>query len=173
MGGIPFERALNGGSCRDSMNNAALLFNKKLKSLIMELNSNLVQSKFVYADVYNMFSHFLVNYQSHGAYVTYLVHQFSRSIYRDMPDISMFIGFENYTTSCCKTLPGQFRGLLPCNPISEVCSNRSKYVFWDEAHPTDAVNVIFAKKLLDGDSKDMYPMNLHQLYYENVARRRF
>ncbi|RZC71934.1 hypothetical protein C5167_035087 [Papaver somniferum] len=147
VGCIPLERASNlnlqyptGGSCKDSMNKATVLFNAKLKSLIMELNSNLVQSKFVYADVYNMFSHLVDNYKSYG--------------------------FENYKTSCCQVLPGQLlRGLLPRTPASLLCRNRSKYVFWDWAHPTDATNVVIAKRFLDGNSADMYPMNIRQLYY--------
>ncbi|KAI3899195.1 hypothetical protein MKW92_005659 [Papaver armeniacum] len=145
VGCIPFERATNhqvttGGSCKESMNNATILFNTKLKSLVMELNSNLVESKFVYADVYNIFSRLVDNYQSYG--------------------------FENYTTSCCQILPGPLlQGLLPCSPTSIVCRNRSKYVFWDEAHPTEATNVVIARRFLDGDSMDMYPMNIRQLYY--------
>ncbi|KAI3923706.1 hypothetical protein MKW98_011336 [Papaver atlanticum] len=145
VGCIPFERATNhqvttGGSCKESMNNATIPFNMKLKSLVMELNSNLVDSKFVYADVYNIFSRLVDNYQSYG--------------------------FENYTTSYCQILPGLLlQGLLPSSPTSIVCRNRSKYVFWDEAHPTEATNVVIAKSFLDGDSTEMFPMNIHQLYY--------
>ncbi|KAI3932788.1 hypothetical protein MKW92_036233 [Papaver armeniacum] len=154
VGCIPFERATNhqvttGGSCKESMNNATILFNTKLKSLVMELNSNLVESKFVYADVYNIFSRLVDNYQSYGAYRGNLITL-----------------FRNYTTSCCQILPGPLlQGLLPCSPTSIVCRNRSKYVFWDEAHPTEATNVVIAKRFLDGDSMDMYPMNIRQLYY--------
>ncbi|KAI3971034.1 hypothetical protein MKX01_024681, partial [Papaver californicum] len=60
VGCIPLGRTLNykswytaGDSCISAMNNAARLFNKKLKSLIIELNSNLVGSKFVYVDTYS------------------------------------------------------------------------------------------------------------------------
>lgn len=145
VGCIPFKRASNyqyptGGPCKDSINNAAVLFDTKLKILIIELNSNLVESKFVYADVYNMFSHLVDNYKSYG--------------------------FENYKTSCCQVLPGQLlRGLLPRTPASLLCRNRSKYVFWDWAHLTDATNVVIAKMFLDGNSTDMYRMNIRQLYY--------
>ncbi|CAL0330202.1 unnamed protein product [Lupinus luteus] len=41
---------------------------------------------------------------------------------------------------------------------SKVCWNRSKYVFWDPHHPSDAANVIIAKCLLDGDSNDIWPL---------------
>lgn len=144
VGCTPLERALNpsyttGGSCISFIDNAVILFNKKLKSLLKDLNSNLVGSKLLYADVYSILSHLIINYQSYG--------------------------FENYSSPCCKILPRALRGLLPCSPTSIVCSNRSKYVFWDMAHPTDATNVIIAKKLLYGDCKDIYPMNIRQLYY--------
>ncbi|KAI3994204.1 hypothetical protein MKX01_012461 [Papaver californicum] len=145
VGCTPLERSLNpsyttGDSCISFINNAVILFNKKLKSLLMDLNSNLVGSKFLCADVYSILSHLINNYQSYG--------------------------FENYNSPCCKILLGSaFQGLLPCSPTSIVCSNRSKYVFWDMAHPTDATNVIIAKRLLYGDSKDIYPMNIRQLYY--------
>ncbi|KAI3927038.1 hypothetical protein MKW92_026860 [Papaver armeniacum] len=144
VGCTPLEGALNpsyrkGDSCISFIDNAVILFNKKLKSLLLDLNSNLVGSKFLHADVYSILSHLISNYQSYG--------------------------FENYSSSCCKILPRAFQGLLPCSPTSIVCSNRSKYVFWDMAHPTDATNVIIAKKLLYGDSKAIYPMNIRQLYY--------
>ncbi|KAI3849470.1 hypothetical protein MKX03_033762 [Papaver bracteatum] len=144
VGCTPLERALNpsyttGDSCISFIDNAVILFNKKLKSLLMDLNSNLAGSKFLCADVYGILSHLISNYQSYG--------------------------FENYSSPCCKILPRALRGLLPCSPTSIVCSNRSKYVFWDMAHPTDATNVIIAKKLLNGDSKAIYPMNIRQLYY--------
>ncbi|MCL7038474.1 hypothetical protein MKW94_020245 [Papaver nudicaule] len=144
VGCTPLERTLNplyatGDSCISFVNNAAILFNKKLKSLLMELNSNLVESKFVYADVYSILSHLIDNYQSYG--------------------------FENYDSPCCKILAGAIQDLLPCSPTSILCGDRSKYVFWDMAHPTDATNVILAKRLLNDDSKDISPMNIRQLYY--------
>ncbi|KAI3846858.1 hypothetical protein MKX03_002849 [Papaver bracteatum] len=144
VGCTPLERALNpsyttGDSCISFIDNAVILFNKKLKSLLMDLNSNLAGSKFLCADVYGILSHLISNYQSYG--------------------------FENYNSPCCKILPRALRGLLPCSPTSIVCSNRSEYVFWDMAHPTDATNVIIAKKLLNGDSNAIYPMNIRQLYY--------
>ncbi|KAI3891569.1 hypothetical protein MKX03_033116 [Papaver bracteatum] len=163
VGCIPFERATNhqvttGGSCKESMNNVTISFNMKLKSLVMELNSNLVESKFVYADVYNIFSRLVDNYQSYGMYIGNLI-MLIRLCYFEL-------GFENYTTSCCQILPGPLlQGLLPCSPTSIVCRNRSKYVFWDDAHPTEATNVVIAKSFLDGDSTDMFPMNIRQLYY--------
>ncbi|KAI3932761.1 hypothetical protein MKW92_006611 [Papaver armeniacum] len=136
VGCIPLERSLNykGDSCFSAMNNAAMLFNKKLKSLILELNSNLVESKFVYGDSYSMFSHILNNYKSYG--------------------------FENYKTGCYNLVLDPTRGLH--NPVPSVCKDRSKYVFWDIAHPTEATHAILAKMFLE-DRHYTYPMTVRQL----------
>jgi hypothetical protein len=71
-------------------------------------------------------------------------------------------GFENANYACCY-VSGRFGGLVPCGPPSKVCEDRSKYVFWDPYHPSDATNVIIARRLMDGDSNDITPMNITQL----------
>ncbi|CAN1322419.1 GDSL esterase/lipase At4g16230 [Linum perenne] len=71
-------------------------------------------------------------------------------------------GFENANGACCYAA-GSHGGLIPCGPLSTVCTDRSKYVFWDPFHPTDAANVIITKRLLDGDLNDISPMNLRRL----------
>jgi len=60
-------------------------------------------------------------------------------------------------------MAGRFGGLIPCGPPSSICRDRSKYIFWDTWHPTDAANVVIAKRLLDGDHNDIFPMNVRQL----------
>ncbi|KAI3932758.1 hypothetical protein MKW92_006608 [Papaver armeniacum] len=145
VGCIPIERTLNykswyttSDSCISAMNNAAMLFNKKLKSLLIELNSNLVESKFVYVDSYGVISHIFENYKSYG--------------------------FEDYKTACWKVLPDSSWRLYRPAPL--VCKDRSKYVFWDFAHPTEATYLILANKVLeDRNSSYTYPMNIRQLYY--------
>lgn len=71
-------------------------------------------------------------------------------------------GFENADSSCCY-VAGKFGGLIPCGPPSKVCSDRSKYVFWDPYHPSDATNIIIARRLMDGGLEDIHPMNIRQL----------
>ncbi|XP_026418309.1 GDSL esterase/lipase At4g16230-like isoform X1 [Papaver somniferum] len=140
IGCVPFERALNklwnGGSCVAPINNAAMLFNTRLKALALELNSNLVGSQFLYADIYYIAWDLINNYQTYG--------------------------FENNDSACCRGL-GPYGGLGLCRPTSEVCSDRSKYIFWDLAHPSEAVNLLVANRLLDGDPNDIYPINIRQL----------
>jgi len=72
-------------------------------------------------------------------------------------------GFVNPSSACCH-VAGSFGGLVPCGPTSKVCWDRSKYVFWDPYHPTDAANVIVAKQLLDGASNYIWPHNLRGLF---------
>ncbi|KAJ4722002.1 GDSL esterase/lipase [Melia azedarach] len=139
IGCIPYQRDLNpvaGENCASFSNQLAQLFNAELKSLLSELSTSLRDSKFVYADVYRMVENILENYRSYS--------------------------FESPNSSCCQAA-GPHGGLLPCGPSSKVCSDRSKYVFWDQYHPSDAANIIVAKRLLDGDSNDISPINIRQL----------
>ena len=71
-------------------------------------------------------------------------------------------GFENANSACCY-LAGRFGGLIPCGPHSKICSDRSKHVFWDPYHPSEATNLLTARRLLDGDTNDITPMNIRQL----------
>ncbi|KAI3973271.1 hypothetical protein MKW92_022613 [Papaver armeniacum] len=145
IGCTPYQRDFNqpkaGDSCVESSNNLAKLFNTKLKRLIIELNSNLAGSKFLYANVYDVFNDVVVNYKSYG--------------------------FENPSSGCCH-LAGKHGGIVPCGPPCNVCPDRSKYVFWDAYHPSDAANVIIARKLVNGDTNAIYPMNLRQLFLSSV-----
>ncbi|KAM1086504.1 hypothetical protein ACFX2B_012001 [Malus domestica] len=71
-------------------------------------------------------------------------------------------GFVNANSACCH-VAGRFGGLIPCGPPSEVCRERSKYIFWDPYHPSDAANIIIARRLLYGNSNDISPINVLQL----------
>ncbi|CAN1281597.1 GDSL esterase/lipase At4g16230 [Linum perenne] len=139
IGCIPYIRDINpssGDKCATFPNELARSYNAKLKTLVQGLSKSLTGSYLVYADVYRIVSDIVTNYKSYG--------------------------FENASGACCH-LAGTHGGLIPCGPWSEVCSDRSKYVFWDPYHPSDATNVIMAKRLLDGGIDDIWPMNVRQL----------
>ncbi|XP_057809748.1 GDSL esterase/lipase At4g16230-like [Salvia miltiorrhiza] len=139
IGCIPFQREMNpsaGNECVDFPNQLAQLFNAQLRSLVQQLNTNLDGSNFIYADVYHIVHDIIRNYTSYG--------------------------FENSNSACCHSM-GRFGGLIPCGPTSKVCEDRSKYVFWDPYHPTDAANSIIAKRLMHGSAIDIWPMNIRQL----------
>ncbi|XP_047179033.1 GDSL esterase/lipase At4g16230-like [Vigna umbellata] len=139
IGCIPSQRDSNigaGDSCVSFPNQLAQLYNSQLKDLVTELNSNLEGSAFAYADVYQILDDILKNYVA--------------------------LGFVNPTSACCR-VAGRYGGLVPCGPTSKVCYDRSKYVFWDPYHPTDAANVIVAKNLLEGGSNYIWPRNIRGL----------
>ncbi|KAK4265912.1 hypothetical protein QN277_026900 [Acacia crassicarpa] len=140
IGCIPYQRDINypssGEKCASLANELAQSFNVQLKSLVKELNKNLEGSNYVHADVYHIVQDIFHNYRAYG--------------------------FENSNSSCCH-MAGRFGGLAPCLPGSTVCKDRSKYVFWDAFHPSDAANMIIAKRVLDGDTKDIWPINLRKL----------
>ncbi|KAK9084368.1 hypothetical protein Scep_030839 [Stephania cephalantha] len=139
IGCIPYQRDLNKMTTDDCValpNQLANLFNGKLRILVMKLRSNLEGSNFVYADAFACVSDIVQNYKAYG--------------------------FENPTSACCR-VAGRFGGLIPCAPPSKVCPDRSKYVFWDPYHPSEASNMIIAKRLTDGDSRYVYPINVRKL----------
>ncbi|CAM8905642.1 unnamed protein product [Rhodiola kirilowii] len=132
IGCIPYMRDTNPSkgrvNCYEYANQLAQLFNSKLEKLLSELSKELEGSAFVYANTYHIFSDILQNYASYG--------------------------FTNADSGCCHRA-GRHGGLIPCSPLSHVCPDRSKYVFWDPYHPTDAANVIIANRLLDGSAPDV------------------
>ncbi|KAF4370724.1 hypothetical protein F8388_025103 [Cannabis sativa] len=141
IGCIPYQRDINfklGDNCAALPNELAQSFNTQLRSLVLELNANLKGSKFVYANAYHVMKDILDNYIKYG--------------------------FEYQNSSCCCYLAGRFGGLIPCGPSSKVCLDRSKYVFWDAYHPSDASNVIIANHFLDGDTTFISPMNIRKLF---------
>ncbi|GER25622.1 GDSL esterase/lipase [Striga asiatica] len=139
IGCIPFQREINpsaGDGCAVFPNQLAQLFNAQLRGLLRDLSANLQHSTFVYADVYHIVDDIIQNYSSYG--------------------------FENPNSACCH-VAGRYGGLIPCGPTSKVCADRSKYIFWDAFHPTDATNSIIARRLIDGDPLDIWPINIRQL----------
>ena len=170
IGCIPFERDTNpdaGDSCVAFPNQLAQLFNTQLRSLIVELNKNLKDSLFVYADVYLILEDILQNYTAYGVSAVL----FSRILHCNSLICTVFLnknlflhftGFTNPNSACCH-VAGRFGGLIPCFPKSLVCPDRSKYLFWDAFHPSDATNAIIASRLLDGDTNDIFPMNVRRL----------
>ncbi|KAI3506025.1 hypothetical protein L1887_28378 [Cichorium endivia] len=139
IGCCPFERDFNpssGQECVAFQNIMAQQYNSRLKHLLIELTTTLNGSTFVYADVYHIFEDIIQNYKSYD--------------------------FENMNSACCH-MPRVHNGLVPCLPHATICQNRSKYLFWDSYHVTETANLIVAKRMLDGDSDVISPVNIRTL----------
>ncbi|KEH31935.1 putative triacylglycerol lipase [Medicago truncatula] len=121
MGCIPLQRVLTTtGNCRESVNKLALSFNKASSELIDDLVKQLPNSNYRFGDAYDVVSDLISN--------------------------PLKYGFQNSDSPCCSF--GRIRPALTCVPASTLCSDRSKYVFWDEYHPSDSANELIANELI-------------------------
>ncbi|XP_020597190.1 GDSL esterase/lipase At1g74460-like, partial [Phalaenopsis equestris] len=117
MGCIPLQRFMTlSGECQESTNKLSIMFNNKTRAVIENLSKTLPNATFQFGDAYNIFLD-LIN----------------------RPEI---YGFTNSNEPCCRV--AKIRPTLTCTPLSSLCKDRSKYVFWDEYHPTDKANELIA-----------------------------
>ncbi|KAA8547254.1 hypothetical protein F0562_003882 [Nyssa sinensis] len=139
IGCIPYQKTINQlteNQCVELPNKLALQYNGRLKDLATELNENLPGATFVHANVYDLVMELITNYAKYG--------------------------FKTASRACCGN-GGQFAGIIPCGPTSSLCSDRDKHVFWDPYHPSEAANIIIAKRLNEGDPKYISPMTIQEL----------
>lgn len=121
MGCIPLQRVLSlSGECQDKTNNLALGFNKAATKLLEDLSSSLPNASFKFGDAYDVVNDVITNPSKYG--------------------------FSNSDSPCCSF--GRIRPALTCVPASTLCKDRSKYLFWDEYHPTDRANELIAKEII-------------------------
>ncbi|XP_026387887.1 GDSL esterase/lipase At5g41890-like isoform X1 [Papaver somniferum] len=148
LGCIPFVRAIKlmpAGRCSSEANELIQGYNRKLKKSIDTLNKNLgPETIFVYANSYDIVMGIVKRYRKYG--------------------------FENVEDPCCGGNFPPFTCLKRggANISSVLCKDRSKYVFWDAYHPTEAANLIIAKKFLYGDESIVSPVNVRELYNYNL-----
>ncbi|XP_008453208.2 GDSL esterase/lipase At1g74460 [Cucumis melo] len=121
MGCIPLQRVLStSGDCQERTNNLALSFNKAASKLLDGLATRLPNATYKFGDAYDVVADVISN---PGKY-----------------------GFSNSDSPCCSF--GRIRPALTCVPASVLCKDRSKYVFWDEYHPSDKANELIANELI-------------------------
>ncbi|KAK6150665.1 hypothetical protein DH2020_015597 [Rehmannia glutinosa] len=138
LGCIPNQLATNlppTGKCVDDTNDVVGMFNKRLESLVDELNNKYNGSVFAYGNTFGAFIDILNNAKTYGFSVT--------------------------DRGCCGI--GRNRGQITCLPFSVPCNNRNQYIFWDAFHPTQAANQILARRAYSGSPSDCYPVNIQQM----------
>lgn len=132
LGCIPSQRLQNpkgDNSCVEDVNTWAQKFNVEIKKVLKQHNSQLPGIHISYVDTYNLLMELIQNPNKYG--------------------------FDVADAPCCKidTQFGQF-----CLPNSSLCKDRSKYLFWDAFHPTDAANEVMARAVLSHpDALQFYP----------------
>ncbi|KAL9239516.1 hypothetical protein vseg_013829 [Gypsophila vaccaria] len=121
MGCIPLQRVLStSGECQEKTNQIALNFNSATNKMVQQLSSTLPNADFKFGDAYDVVNDVITNPYKYG--------------------------FSNSDSPCCSF--GQIRPALTCVPASVLCKDRSKYVFWDEYHPSDSANQLIATELI-------------------------
>ncbi|GMH05188.1 hypothetical protein Nepgr_007028 [Nepenthes gracilis] len=130
------QHSADGNTCDEMINSANQMFNMKLKSLVDEFHGQMVDARFIYIDAYGIFRDIIQNASSYGFTVT--------------------------NRGCCGS--GKNNGQITCLPLQMPCMNRNKYAFWDAYHPTEAANIIIAKRSYRARYlSDAYPFGIEKL----------
>ncbi|XP_057449254.1 GDSL esterase/lipase EXL3-like [Lotus japonicus] len=132
IGCVPSQRTMHGGihrTCSDSENQAAILFNTKLKSQMDALQNKFPETTLIYLDIYNPLLYLIQNGAKYG--------------------------FEVTDKGCCGT--GDIEVSKMCNRYSlKTCSDSSSYIFWDSYHPTEEAYHAICSIVLDNKVKDFF-----------------
>ncbi|MBA0771750.1 hypothetical protein Gotri_007229 [Gossypium trilobum] len=76
-------------------------------------------------------------------------------------DNALAFNFKYVKTACCGS--GTLNAQGSCTPISDLCSNRNEYLFWDSFHPTQTASKLAAFTLYGGEPRFVSPINFSQL----------
>ncbi|XP_072964345.1 GDSL esterase/lipase 7 [Typha angustifolia] len=124
------------GKCIDEINNVIIEFNYAMRYMVDELSHELPGATMTFCDAFEGSMDILENRRRYG--------------------------FVTTTNACCGL--GKYGGLIMCLLPEMACRNASMHVWWDEFHPTDAVNRILADNIWSGEHRTMcYPMNLQEM----------
>ncbi|WVZ15715.1 hypothetical protein V8G54_013281 [Vigna mungo] len=141
LGCVPSELAQRGrnGECAAELQRAAELFNPQLEQMLLQLNRKIGKDVFIAANTGKMHNNFVSNPQQFGIAI-------------------VFHGFITAKVACCGQ--GPYNGLGLCTPLSNLCSNRGQYAFWDAFHPSEKANRLIVEEIMSGSRAYMNPMNL-------------
>ncbi|KAK1371863.1 GDSL-like Lipase/Acylhydrolase superfamily protein [Heracleum sosnowskyi] len=127
--------------CNKSHNEAALLFNAKLKAMVKGIRPQKPGPNVVMVNGYKIVRDIIRNPASNG--------------------------FVNANESCCKVLTageGRVEARILCEKGGSTCEDRKKQVYFDGFHLTEAVNVILATKAFGSNlTTDAYPFSISKL----------
>ncbi|KAL8536381.1 hypothetical protein ACS0TY_011846 [Phlomoides rotata] len=124
------------GECVDTINDMIMEFNFAMRFMVEQLNQELQEANIVFCDAFEGSMDIIKNHQRHGFNVT--------------------------TDACCGF--GKYRGWIVCISSEMACTDASNHIWWDQFHPTDAVNEILAENVWSNQHSSMcYPMSLQEM----------
>ncbi|GJZ89678.1 GDSL esterase/lipase 7-like protein, partial [Tanacetum coccineum] len=110
------------GACIKMLNNMILEFNYLMRFTIEELREELTDANIIFCDAFQGSMDILQNSRRYGFAVIH--------------------------TACCGL--GRYKGWMMCYSPGMACSNASNHLWWDQFHPTAAVNKILADNVWSG-----------------------
>ena len=146
------------GKCVEYLNNLSQQFNKATRLALRDVADNLKGFSYSFLDTYDSLIDILSDPLKYGednlpvsslshtnTYIclytlTHLYIHYSSLfyLYIQFSDLLLlFLGFTETLSVCCGS--GKFNAETDCTPTSKYCSDRNKYLFWDRAHPTQAL----------------------------------
>ncbi|CAI0407887.1 unnamed protein product [Linum tenue] len=136
VGCCPSQRRFNQTSgCLEPLNELAVSFNAKVKTMMAHLSSEFDGMQYSIGDTYSMTMNLIKSPASYG--------------------------FKNINTACCGL--GKLNADFFCTPDANVCTNRDEMLFWDMFHPSQAASKLAASDLYNGGQPFVTPINFKQL----------
>ncbi|KAL6501775.1 hypothetical protein OROGR_026908 [Orobanche gracilis] len=133
----------NNGQCVEIINDMIMEFNFAMRHMVEELNRQLGDANIIFCDAFEGSMDIIKNHNRYGFNVT--------------------------TDACCGL--GMYRGGIMCISSDIACNNASTHIWWDQFHPTDAVNKILADNVWSSLHTSMcYPMNLQEMTAHNARK---
>ncbi|KAI3873733.1 hypothetical protein MKX03_029463 [Papaver bracteatum] len=124
------------GECVEEINDLVMEFNFGMRFMVKELRQELTDADITFC----------------GAFEASMDMTHNRERY----------GFQVTTEACCGL--GPYKGWIMCLAPEMACDDASTHLWWDQFHPTDAVNEILAANIWsDKHMKMCFPMNLQDM----------
>ncbi|KAK9275879.1 hypothetical protein L1049_023153 [Liquidambar formosana] len=124
------------GECVEEINDMIMEFNFAMRYMIEALSEELPDANIIFCDAFEGSMDIIKNHERYGFNVT--------------------------TDACCGL--GKYKGWIMCMSPEMACRNASNHLWWDQFHPTDAVNAILADNVWSSrHTKMCYPMNLQEM----------
>ncbi|KAJ0983076.1 hypothetical protein J5N97_011331 [Dioscorea zingiberensis] len=137
VGCWPAVRASNKspGDCNKEINEASSLYNEEVVLLLKKLQSEYSDMRYSFFHSYRVFDKFIKHPENYG--------------------------FNESKAACCGM--GNLNAEFACNPLAKYCSDRTKYVFWDGWHQTEATANLLVSMAFDGLPPNVFPVNVREL----------
>ncbi|KAJ0983070.1 hypothetical protein J5N97_011325 [Dioscorea zingiberensis] len=137
VGCWPAVRAVNNrsGDCNREMNQVSSLYNEEAVLLLKKLQSEYADMSYSFFNSYRVFDKLIKHPENYG--------------------------FDESKAACCGM--GYLSAKIPCNPLASYCSDRTKYVFWDGWHQTEATANLLVSMAFDGLPPNVFPVNVREL----------